>query len=223
VKITVLQNIMNANDQIAAKNKELLDKNKVLAINVMSSPGAGKTTLILETIRRLKNKVRIAVIEADIASTIDADRISQEGTLALQINTGGQCHTDANMISNALEKLPLKEIDLLFIENVGNLICPADFQIGSQKNIMLLSVPEGDDKPYKYPLIFTTVDAIIVSKMDYLPLSDFNLTGFEKVVSGMNQKAQLFSVSARTGEGMDGWIAWLESQLKGPLQQKGIK
>lgn len=215
MKVTVLQNIMNANDQIAAKNMEILDKNKVLAVNVMSSPGAGKTTLILETIRRLKTKVRIAVIEADIASTIDADKISREGTLALQINTGGQCHTDANMISNALEKLPLKDIDLLFIENVGNLICPADFQIGAQKSIMLLSIPEGDDKPFKYPLMFTTVDAVIISKMDYLPLSDFNLANFKKTVIGMNQKAQLFPVSARTGEGMEAWIAWLESQLKG--------
>lgn len=214
MKVTVLQNIMNANDQIAAKNKERLDKNKVLAVNVMSSPGAGKTTLILETIRRLKDKVRIAVIEADIASTIDADKISREGTLALQINTGGQCHTDANMISNALEKLPLKEIDLLFIENVGNLICPADFQIGAQKSIMLLSIPEGDDKPFKYPLMFTTVNAVIISKMDYLPLSDFNLAGFQKTVSGMNRKAQLFPVSAKTGEGMEAWIAWLESELK---------
>jgi hydrogenase nickel incorporation protein HypB len=215
MKVTVLQNIMNANDQIAAKNKDLLDKNKILAINVMSSPGSGKTTLILETIRRLQNKARIAVIEADIASTIDADKISREGTLALQINTGGQCHTDANMISNALERLPLKDIDLLFIENVGNLICPADFQIGAQKSILLLSIPEGDDKPYKYPQMFTTVDAVIISKMDYLPLSDFNLTNFKKVVTGMNPKAKIFPLAARKGEGMDAWIDWLESLLKG--------
>ncbi len=215
MKVTVLQNIMNANDQIAARNKEMLDKNKVLAINIMSSPGAGKTTLLLKTIQRLKDKTRIAVIEADIASTIDADKIIKEGTPALQINTGGQCHIDANMISNALEKLPLKEIDLLFIENVGNLICPADFRIGAQKSVMLLSIPEGDDKPYKYPLIFTTTDAVIVSKMDYLSLSDFNLTAFNKVVSGMNPKAKIFQVSAKTGEGMESWIDWLESLLKG--------
>jgi hydrogenase nickel incorporation protein HypB len=215
MKVTVLQNIMNANDQIAARNKELLDKNKVLAINVMSSPGAGKTTLLLETIRRLKNKVRIAVIEGDIASTIDADKISRENVPAVQINTGGQCHIDANMISHALEKLPLKDIDLLFIENVGNLVCPAEFQIGSQKSVMLLSIPEGDDKPYKYPLMFTTVDAVIISKIDYLPLSDFNLPTFNKAVTGMNPKAKIFRVSAKTGEGLDGWITWLESLLKG--------
>jgi hydrogenase nickel incorporation protein HypB len=215
MKLTVLQNIMNANDQIAARNQALLEKNEVLAINIMSSPGAGKTTLLLETIRRLKNKTGIAVIEADIASTIDADKIIKEGTPALQINTGGQCHIDANMISNALAKLPLKEIDLLFIENVGNLICPADFRIGAQKSVMLLSVPEGDDKPYKYPLMFTTTDAIVVSKTDYLPLSDFNLAAFNKLVSGMNSKAKIFHVSAKTGDGMESWTAWLESLLKG--------
>jgi hydrogenase nickel incorporation protein HypB len=214
MKVTVLQNIMNANDQIAVKNKELLEKNRVLAVNVMSSPGAGKTTLILETIRRLKNKVRLAVIEADIASTIDADKIIKEGVPAIQINTGGQCHIDANMIGNALGKLPLKKIDLLFIENVGNLICPADFQIGAQKSIMLLSIPEGDDKPYKYPLMFTTTDAIIVSKIDYLPLSDFDLAAFNKIVTGMNSKAKIFQLSAKKGAGMDAWTGWLESLLK---------
>lgn len=215
MKVTVLQNIMNANDQIAAQNQALLEQNKVLAINVMSSPGAGKTTLILETLRRLKNKVKIGVIEADIASTIDADKISREGVPVIQINTGGQCHIDANMVGSALEKLPLKDIQLLFIENVGNLVCPAEFKIGTRKNIMLLSIPEGDDKPYKYPLMFSTVDAVIISKMDYLPLSDFNLPKFSKAITGMNSAARLFPVSARTGEGLDAWIAWLVSLLKG--------
>jgi hydrogenase nickel incorporation protein HypB len=214
MKVTVLQNIMNANDQLAAENRKLLEKNKVLAVNVMSSPGAGKTTLLLNTIKRLKEKVKIAVIEADIASSIDADKIAKEGIPALQINTGGQCHIDANMVSNGLNNLPLNDIDLLFIENVGNLICPADFRIGTQKGVMLLSVPEGDDKPYKYPLMFTTVDAVIISKMDYLPLSDFDLEKFKSTVTGMNPKVKLFPLSAKTGDGMEEWTAWLEKQLK---------
>lgn len=213
MKVTVLQNILNANDQIAAKNEELLNKNKVLAINVMSSPGAGKTTLILETIRRLKSRFKIAVIEADIASTIDADKISKEGIPVIQINTGGQCHIDANMVSNALERLTLADLDLLFIENVGNLICPAEFRIGTQKSVMLLSVPEGDDKPYKYPLMFSTVDAILISKIDYLPLSDFDPEKFSQKVIGMNSKAKLFRISSRTGTGMEDWIQWLDSFL----------
>jgi hydrogenase nickel incorporation protein HypB len=215
MKVTVLQNIMNANDQIAARNQALLDQHKVLAVNIMSSPGAGKTTLLLETIKRLKEKIRIAVIEADIASTIDADKISREGVPALQINTGGQCHIDANMVNNALDKLVLNDLDLIFVENVGNLICPANFKIGAHKSVVLLSVPEGDDKPYKYPLIFTTTDAIIISKMDYLPLSDFNIASFIKTVSGMNPGASIFPVSARTGQGMAEWTNWVQSLLKG--------
>jgi hydrogenase nickel incorporation protein HypB len=214
MKVTVLQNILNANDQIAAKNQAVLDRNNVLAVNIMSSPGAGKTTLLLETLKRLKDKAKIAVIEADIASTIDADKISRAGVPAIQINTGGQCHIDANMVGNALEKLPLQDLDLLFIENVGNLICPAEFKIGTQKNIMLLSIPEGDDKPFKYPLMFSTVDAVIISKMDYLPLSDFDIEKFTRAVTGMNHQARLFPLSARTGEGVDAWIAWLVSMLK---------
>ncbi len=215
MKVKVLQNILSANDQLAAKNQELLSQNKVLAVNIMSSPGAGKTSLILETIKKLRDRVRIAVIEADIASTIDADRIIKEGVPAVQINTGGQCHIDANMISNALESVSLAKTDLLLIENVGNLVCPAEFKIGAQKNVMLLSIPEGDDKPYKYPLMFTTVEAVIISKMDYLPLSDFNLSAFYRAVKGLNPKAKLFQVSCKTGEGIPDWVAWLESQLKG--------
>ena len=214
MKVTILQNIMNANDQIAVHNQKLLDKNKVLGINIMSSPGAGKTTLILETLRQLKSKVRIAVIEADIASTIDADKIIQEGIPAIQINTGGQCHIDANMVNRALESLSLKDLDLLLIENVGNLVCPAEFRLGTHKNIMLLSIPEGDDKPFKYPLMFTTVDAIIVSKMDFLPLSDFNLERFSETIASMNSKAKVFPISARTGEGMINWVGWLKDLLK---------
>jgi len=214
MQVTVLQDIMSANDKIAAKNEEIFNRNKIMAINVMSSPGAGKTSLILETIKQLRDKVKMVVIEADIASTMDADRIIKEGVPAIQINTGGACHTDANMLGAALETMPLKDLDLLFLENVGNLVCPAEFRIGTQKSIMLLSVPEGDDKPYKYPLMFSTVDAVVISKMDYLPLSDFNLEQFEKTVKGMNPGAQVFRVSVRTGEGVADWIKWLGTQLK---------
>lgn len=214
MKVTVLQNIMNANDQMALENQKLLDKHKILSINVMSSPGAGKTTLLLETIKRLKTKYRMAVIEADIASSIDADKISQEGIPAIQINTGGQCHIDANMIKSALNSLPLPELDLIFVENVGNLICPADFKIGAHINVMLLSVPEGHDKPYKYPLIFTTSEAIIISKIDYLPLSDFDMKIFREAVKGLHPGAVILPISARSGEGLAEWIAWLESRLK---------
>ncbi|MBN1627531.1 MAG: hydrogenase nickel incorporation protein HypB [Deltaproteobacteria bacterium] len=214
MKVTVLQDIMSANDRIASKNEDLLNKNNVLAVNVMSSPGAGKTSLILETIKKLKNQIKIAVIEADISSTIDAEKIIETGVPAVQINTGGECHTDANMFGTGIEQLSLKDIDLLLLENVGNLVCPAEFRIGAQRNVMLLSIPEGDDKPYKYPLMFTTVEVVIVSKMDYLPLSDFNLDQFEKAVKGINPDAHIFHVSIKNGTGIEEWTGWLKSQLR---------
>lgn len=214
MKVTVLQDIMSANDKIAEENQDVFNKNEVLAINVMSSPGAGKTSLILETIKHLHDKFRIGVIEADIASTMDADKIIKEGVPAIQINTGGACHTDANMLSAALDRIPLEDIDILFLENVGNLVCPAEFRIGTQKSIMLLSVPEGDDKPYKYPLMFSLVDAVIISKMDYFSLSDFDIDRFEKAVKGINQNARIFHISVKTGEGVADWIKWLEGHLK---------
>ena len=214
MKVKVLQNIMDANDQIASRNQQVLDQNKVMALNIMSSPGAGKTSLILQTIRRLNDRVRIGVVEGDIASTIDADIINKEGVPVVQINTGGQCHIDANMVNNALENLSLKDVDLLMIENVGNLVCPAEFKTGAHKRIMLLSVPEGDDKPYKYPLMFTLCEAIIVNKIDMLPLSDFDMTAFQKAVSGLNPEAKIFQMSCKTGEGIDRWVSWLEAELK---------
>lgn len=214
MKIKVLKNIMDANDQIASRNQQLLDNNKVLALNIMSSPGAGKTSLIIETIKRLKERMRIAVVEGDIASTIDADRISKEEVPVVQINTGGQCHIDANMVNNALENLPLVDIDLLLLENVGNLVCPAEFKTGAHQRVMLLSVPEGDDKPYKYPLMFTLSTVIIVNKIDVLPFFDFNMTAFRQVVNGLNPKAKIFQVSCKTGEGVESWVSWLESELE---------
>jgi hydrogenase nickel incorporation protein HypB len=215
MKVKVLQNILDANDQMANRNRQVLDKAGVLAINIMSSPGAGKTSLILQTIARLKDRVRIAVIEGDIASTIDADRIGKEGVSVVQINTGGACHLDANMVSNALDSLSLEDTDLLLIENVGNLVCPAEFKTGAHKRVMLLSVPEGNDKPYKYPLMFTESAVIIVNKIDLLPLLDFDVTAFRQAVTGLNPNVKIFPVSCKTGEGIAEWVSWLESELRG--------
>ncbi|MFH0768198.1 MAG: hydrogenase nickel incorporation protein HypB [Chloroflexota bacterium] len=214
MEIKVLQDILSANDTIAKRNQERLDKHGILTINVMSSPGAGKTSLILQTINGLKPKIRVAVIEGDVASRIDADKVHQQGVPVVQINTGGGCHLDANMTENALNNLPLEEADLLLIENVGNLICPAEFALGEHKRVMLLSVPEGDDKPYKYPLMFTEADVVLVNKVDLLPYLDFNIDAFYKVVTGLNPKAKIFPVSCKTGEGLEAWLSWLKDQIK---------
>ncbi len=214
MEIKVLRNILDANEAMARRNQGRLDEHHILAINVMSSPGSGKTSLILQTIRRLKAKVRIAVIEGDVASSIDADRVGKEGVPVIQINTGGGCHLDANMTENALNNLPLENIDLLIIENVGNLICPAEFALGEHKRVMLLSLPEGHDKPHKYPLMFTEADVVLVNKIDLLPYLDFNMDAFYKAVTGLNPRARIFQVSAKTGEGLEPWLEWLVASLK---------
>jgi hydrogenase nickel incorporation protein HypB len=183
-------------------------------VNVMSSPGSGKTSLILQTISRFKGKAGIAVIEGDIASTIDADKVNEQGIPVVQINTAGGCHLDASMIEKALNNLPLNGIALLFIENVGNLICPAEFVLGEHKRVMLLSLPEGHDKPYKYPLMFSVADVVLINKIDLLPLLDFDIAYFTKAVKGLNPKAKIFQVSCKTGQGLEDWFSWLESQMK---------
>jgi hydrogenase nickel incorporation protein HypB len=213
--IVVKEDILGANDEKARKNRELADGHKVLMINVTSSPGAGKTSLIIQTIARFKEKFRIAVIEGDIASSIDADKVSRQGIPAVQINTAGACHLDANMIGKALDNLDLDRLDVVFIENVGNLICPAEFALGAHKQAMLLSVPEGDDKPYKYPLMFTQADVVLVNKTDVLPYFDFDMNGFKQAVNGLNPRAAIFPVSAKTGEGLEQWFSWLEDALAG--------
>ena len=212
--ITVGEKVLGANDDKARENKKRLDKYGILAINIMSSPGAGKTSLILSTIKNLRKKVRIAVIEGDVASSVDAEKVNALGIPAIQINTGGGCHLDAFMVEKALDDLPLKEIDLLFIENVGNLICPNAFALGEDRRIMISSLPEGDDKPYKYPAMFADTDTVLVNKTDLQPYLDFNMDAFQKVVTGLNPDVTIFPVSCKTGAGTAAWYAWLESAVK---------
>lgn len=211
--LTIKEDILGANDETARANRELLDRRHVFMINIMSSPGAGKTSLILRTIDRFKTNWRIAVIEGDIASSIDADKVSRLGIPAIQINTVGACHLDANMIKKALDNLALDQLDLVIVENVGNLICTAEFALGSHKKVMILSVPEGDDKPHKYPLMFAESDVVLVNKVDVLPYFDFKMDAFSTAVKGLHPSALLLPVSAKTGEGLDHWFSWLQCEL----------
>ena len=211
--ITVKENVLAANREKAEINRKLLSDRKILMINVLSSPGSGKTSLVLRSIDRLKDKYRIAVIEGDVASSIDADKISQEEIPVIQINTGGGCHLDAPMVKKALDAMDLDNTDLIFIENVGNLVCTADFDLGAHKNVVILSIPEGDDKPFKYPVMFSEADVVLVNKIDVLPYFDFNLKDFPGIIKGVNPSAKVFPVSAKTGEGMDSWLSWIEESL----------
>jgi len=216
-KIEVVQNILEANESIAARNQQLLDKYKVLAINIMSSPGAGKTSLILQTIAKLKNGLNVAVIEGDVASTIDAEKVKNEAMAVIQINTRNMpesCSLIAAMIEQALKDLPLEGVDLLFIENVGNLICPSEFVLGEHKRIVISSLPEGDDKPIKYPMIFVDTDAVIINKLDLLPYVDFDIAAFRRSVKGLSSKVEVFEVSCKTGEGIEKWCSWLLRELE---------
>jgi hydrogenase nickel incorporation protein HypB len=212
--LTIKEDILEANDAKSKANAEFLDKKNVMMVNIMSSPGAGKTTVILKTIEDMKNKIRMGVIEGDVASSVDADKINEQSVPVVQINTAGGCHLDANQIKHGLDNLPLDDIDLLLVENVGNLICTAEFTLGEQKRVMILSLPEGHDKPYKYPLMFTEVEVVLVSKMDLAPLLEFDLDEFSSAVKGLNEKAEVIPISAKTGEGMEAWYSWLEKQLE---------
>jgi hydrogenase nickel incorporation protein HypB len=214
MEIKVLKNILSANDQIAEVNRRLLDSKGVFAVNLMSSPGAGKTSLILETIKRLKGKVGIGVIEGDISSSLDADKINEQNVPVIQINTGGDCHLDANMVSRGLDNLLLDDIALLLIENVGNLVCPAEFELGVHKKVMLLSTPEGDDKPYKYPLMFQIADVVLINKIDLLPYLKFDIEAFCEAVKGINQNIDIFQISCTTGQGIEEWISWLVTNMR---------
>jgi hydrogenase nickel incorporation protein HypB len=216
MEVKVLKDILGANDQIAQRNRMLLDEKEIFAINLMSSPGAGKTSLVLETIKKLKGKVQIGVIEGDVRSSLDAEKVSEEKVPVVQINTGGECHLDANMINRALDSLVLEDIKLLLIENVGNLICPGEFELGVHKKVLLSSLPEGDDKPYKYPLMFHIADVVLVNKIDLSPYLKFDLDNFSKGVRGINQNAELFQISCTTGQGIENWISWLMKGMARP-------
>jgi hydrogenase nickel incorporation protein HypB len=213
MKIKVLKDILGANEQIAQRNRQLLDSNNVFAVNLMSSPGAGKTSLILETIRGLKDKTRVGVIEGDISSTLDADSIGKEGVPVIQINTGGECHLDANMTQSALDNMPLTDIELLLIENVGNLVCPAEFAIGEHKKVLISSIPEGDDKPFKYPLMFHKADVVLINKIDLLPYLRFDTEVFSQAIKRINEKVDIFQISCATGQGIEQWVSWLLNQM----------
>lgn len=216
-RIQVVENILNANDQLAEENRALLDKNSVFALNLMASPGAGKTSLIEHTVRDLEQQLRLAVVDGDIATSIDADRAAAAGAIAIQINTGGECHLDAVMLHGALLNLDLSQVDLLLVENVGNLICPASFKLGTHKSILIASIPEGDDKPYKYPSMYRGVDAMVINKIDLLPYVSFDMDYFRRGVEILNPGLVTFPLSCRTGKGVTEWLAWVDSTSKDHL------
>jgi hydrogenase nickel incorporation protein HypB len=212
-RIPIVENILSANDRIADRNRELLDGLDVYAINIMASPGAGKTSFILKTLESLRGRLKFGVIEGDLATSIDAEKATAVGIPAVQINTGGGCHLDAVMLADALPALPLNDLDLVLVENVGNLVCPANFQIGTHLNILIASIPEGDDKPYKYPGMYRGVQVLIINKIDLLPYVPFNMEYFKKGVEALNPGVMVFSVSSKTGEGMDAWADWLVNKV----------
>ncbi|MBU2228301.1 MAG: hydrogenase nickel incorporation protein HypB [Proteobacteria bacterium] len=213
MKVSVIKNVLDANDRLAADNKALFDDKKVYVINLMSSPGAGKTTLVERTIVALQDQYKIGVIEGDIQDTCDADRVARLGIPVVQINTGGACHIDGNMVREALPTFDLAALDLLIVENVGNLVCPAEFKIGENEKVMILSTPEGSDKPAKYPLMFREAAVMIINKMDLMPYVDFNLEKAKKDALTINPKLKIFEVSCKTSGGLTGWIEWLSAQI----------
>jgi len=213
-KVEIVRKILDSNDRLAAENRKRLDALKILGLNVMASPGAGKTSFLLKTIERLPESIHLGVIEGDTAPvTIDADKIVAQGVPAVQINTGGECHLDAVMTEMALDQLPLDDLDLVIIENVGNLICPAVFALGTHKNILIASIPEGDDKPYKYTNIYRGIDVLIINKIDLLPYLEFRMDYFKQGVAALNPRLVCFELSSKTGEGFDAWMAWLIAEV----------
>ena len=211
--LEIKKSVFENNDREADKVREKLKKEKTFLLNLMSSPGSGKTTTLKATIAALKDEYRIGVMEADIDSDVDAAAIEKTGAKVIQLHTGGMCHLDAGMTEQGLEGLGTDDVDFAILENVGNLVCPAEFDTGAVKNAMILSVPEGDDKPLKYPLMFTVCDCLLINKIDVLPYFDFDLEACRKYVTRLNPNMKIIPISARTGEGIDEWADWLRSQI----------
>lgn len=213
-RVPIVEKILSANDRIAEENRSRLEAHGVFSLNFMASPGAGKTSAILRTIEGLKARHRIGVIEGDTAAvTIDSDKVVAAGAPAVQINTGGSCHLDAVMVGGALLQLPLVDLDLLIVENVGNLVCPASFKLGTHSSVVIASVPEGDDKPYKYPKIYLGIDALILNKVDLLPHVEFDMEHFRRGVELLNPGMAFFPLSCKTGEGVERWTDWVQAKI----------
>jgi hydrogenase nickel incorporation protein HypB len=212
LRVAVVKNILDANSKIAKENRKLFDDHGLSVINLMSSPGAGKTTLLEEMGKHFRNRLKIGVIEGDIQTTLDAERVAAAGLDAVQIETDGACHLDANMIQNALEDLNLDSLNLLVVENVGNLVCPAEFDVGEDHKVMMLSVTEGDDKPYKYPLMFKESKVLLISKVDLLPHLRCDIEKIKEAARTINPDLVIFEISSYTGQGLDGWHNWIQEQ-----------
>lgn len=212
--IEIKESVFANNDAEAAKVRARLKEEKTFLLNLMSAPGSGKTSSLVQTIKRLKDELRMGVMEADIDSAVDAYKIAETGIRAIQLHTGGMCHLDADMTRQGLDEFGTKDLDLVVLENVGNLVCPAEFDTGAVKSAMILSVPEGDDKPLKYPLMFTVVDAVLINKIDAMAYFDFDIDAAKERIKKLNPKAEIFPVSAKTGEGFDAWADWLRRNVK---------
>ena len=212
--IDINKPILEKNDKLAAELRQRFADNHVYVVDLLASPGSGKTSTILATIDALRDEFNIAVIEGDIASTVDAEKIKAQGIPAVQINTGGACHLESAMLKRAIDVLDLERLDLIIIENVGNLVCPTDFDLGENAKIMILSVPEGDDKPLKYPTVFQVSDAIVLNKVDTMPLFDFDREAFEAAVHELNPHAPLFPIAATKGDGVEEWASWLADRVR---------
>lgn len=214
MKITVVRDILEANERIARQNREIFDENNLLVINLMSAPGSGKTILLERSIDTLKDEISMGIIEGDIQSSQDAERVARKGVPAVQINTGSACHLDGNMIRDTFKDFDFRRLQLLVVENVGNLVCPAEFNIGEHYKIMMLSVTEGDDKPAKYPLMFSISKVLLINKIDLLPYVDCSIERIEKESRKINPDLTIFRVSCKTGEGLKEWYDWLREQVK---------